>query len=251
MNNKELLNNYNIKNKYSKPKIGIKTLHIAFGVPGSGKTTLFEILSKQNKNIKNITRFEADEYPGLYTLEEKNININGIILKKKFLVFNFKKLGEAHKWCKDNVENAMKKNTENIYQSNTNLSVCDMFDYLTLAYKYDYIIKIHIPKQNKLLKYPTNITFNEQVIIAKQHRSKINYNENNEIIEKSIPEVALNKMIQDFKINGAKLRELEIYLKKDGREYDPESWIKNILVNFKCPFISNNTKAAWLNVKIL
>ena len=227
-------NNSRIK-KNLKSKIGVKTLHISFGIPGSGKTTLFEILSSQTKNeINNKTRFEANEYPGLYDLKEKNVNNNGEIKKKKFLVFNPSKLSDAHEWCKTSVENEMMKNTEHIYQSNTNLDPCDMINYLILAYNYDYIVKIHIPRENKILQYPTNKSFNNQVLTIKNHRTKINYNVNNEIIEKYIPTHILDSMIETFIKNGKKLRLIKNILRENESQYDPELWIKNILVNFNC-----------------
>lgn len=60
----------------------MKTLILLRGLPGSGKSTVAEMLSEWN--------FAADNYPGLYD--------GG---------FHMELLGKAHQWCLDSVELAM------------------------------------------------------------------------------------------------------------------------------------------------
>jgi hypothetical protein len=60
-------------------------LYISIGIPGSGKTSRFE----RSANIHKGRRFEAYEFLGLY---------------EPF--FDFRKIGAAHQWCKDNVKSS-------------------------------------------------------------------------------------------------------------------------------------------------
>lgn len=227
----------------------IKTLHLAFGIPGTGKTTLFTQLAKENKNKKignkvnsNLVIFEANKYPDLYTVKKEEVNENGEKKNKKYLFFNATKLGLAHKWCKENVEKSMINGLENIYQSNTNLNPCDMIDYLVLANKYNYIINIHIPEKDQFLQYKTNKSMQEQINQFKIVRSKKYYNitNNNEKMEKFIPSEVLDKMIDTFKINGEKLRSIKKFLIQKNKEFNPNEWLNQIISKFSCSYQITN-----------
>jgi predicted kinase len=93
----------------------MKTLYIIRGCPGSGKSTL-----AQEKFLNN---FEADMYH-----YDKDGNYN----------FDISKLGEAHKWCQNQVETLMKVNEEEITVSNTSTTEKELKPYMDLAEKYGY-----------------------------------------------------------------------------------------------------------------
>lgn len=101
----------------------MKTLFLLRGLPGSGKSTLAAQL--WNKFV----HFEADKF--WYDSEGK-------------YNFDIKRLNEAHKWCQDQVETAMKDSKVNslfytdIVVSNTLTTEKELAPYLALAEKYGY-----------------------------------------------------------------------------------------------------------------
>jgi predicted kinase len=221
-----------------------KVLHIAFGVPGTGKSTLFKTLAS-NKGSKAV--FEANQFEGLYVVKEENItNENGLTERKKYLNFQPKLLSNAHKWCQEQVEDSMKNGISDIFQSNTNLNPCDMIVYLKLAYKYNYKVKIHIPEEGQFLQYETNLNEEGQIKKFKSHRSKkyFNTNINDKNMEKVIPNIFLNRMISDYKKNGKILRKIESHLIETNNIYSPKEWFKEIIkACFWCkPLMKNLAK---------
>lgn len=184
---------------------GVKTLYITIGVPGSGKTTRCERTAQMHHGV----RFEADDYPGLYEPE-----------------FNPKKLGEAHTWCKKNVLESMEAGIEDIYQSNTNLNPRDMLDYLDMASKYGYIVKIITPPDGNLLHYSTTIPYDAQISHVKMVRS-------GEIEgQKQIPIAQMNTMIVTFEKNIGIIRKIKMELTDIDMENVPSAWIDKINENF-------------------
>ena len=99
------------------------TLYITRGIPGSGKSTFAKSL--------NCPYFEADMF------FEKDGEYN----------FDISKIKDAHAWCQQQVEDAMKFNQETkglknseIAVSNTFTQEWEMAPYYELANKYNYMV---------------------------------------------------------------------------------------------------------------
>ena len=102
----------------------MKILYILRGLPGSGKSTLAKELVGSSSKI-----FEADKF-----------FITPIGYK-----FVSSKLGEAHKWCREKLESAMKESENDdmfnqLVVSNTLVREDDLTPYFDLAKKYDYTV---------------------------------------------------------------------------------------------------------------
>lgn len=105
-----------------------KVLYILRGLPGSGKSTVANSLTSTDRV------FEADKY---FYDSDGNYNFDG------------SKLGEAHAWCKEQVEFCMMpaENGETnwfpnlpIVVSNTNTTEKEFKPYVELAEKYGYAV---------------------------------------------------------------------------------------------------------------
>jgi hypothetical protein len=102
----------------------MRTLYILRGLPGSGKSTLARTLVHKD-SICEADQFFIDVNTGEYKFNPDEIKI-------------------AHQWCKDEVENKMKRNQENpqyhptIVVSNTFTQEWEMDWYFKIAEKYDY-----------------------------------------------------------------------------------------------------------------
>lgn len=95
-----------------------KTLFILRGLPGSGKTTIAQMLTSYP--------IAADDYPGLYE--------NGAI--------NQELLPKAHEWCLAKVETVMQMDGGWIVLHNTNVKRWEYQRYIDLAKKYSYAVHI-------------------------------------------------------------------------------------------------------------
>jgi predicted kinase len=93
----------------------MKNLYLIRGVPGSGKSTFTQTLTPHH--------WEADMY---------FINEDGEYK------FNIDEIKNAHQWCKDMIEGAMKRNLDKIAVSNTFTQEWEMEPYFKLAEEYGY-----------------------------------------------------------------------------------------------------------------
>lgn len=96
-----------------------KVLILMRGLPGSGKSTLAKMLVGD----KDYCHKEADMY---FVDNEGNYN------------FVPSQIKQAHQWCKDEIEFAMKYNHSPVVVSNTFTQEWEMDDYYLLAEKYGY-----------------------------------------------------------------------------------------------------------------
>jgi predicted kinase len=94
----------------------MRMLYIIRGLPGSGKTTLAEML--------NAVVCEADQF----------------FMSEGEYKYNPEFIGEAHTWCKAKVENAMRDGYNCIAVSNTFTQRWEMEPYYKLAMQYAYEI---------------------------------------------------------------------------------------------------------------
>lgn len=111
----------------------MKILFLLRGVPGSGKTTVANILSENGK----YPVLSADMY-----FEDSEGNYN----------WDASKIKDAHTWCKDEVENWCRRGKETfvfnvlsspsfkIFVANTFTQEWEMEDYFKLAEKYGYMV---------------------------------------------------------------------------------------------------------------
>jgi predicted kinase len=97
----------------------MKNLYIIRGVPGSGKSTLAKTLVGD----KDFCHKEADMY-----FIDRDGNYN----------FDPTKLKEAHEWCREEIEFAMKYEHPTVVVSNTFTREWEMQPYIDLANKYEY-----------------------------------------------------------------------------------------------------------------
>jgi predicted kinase len=92
----------------------MKELFLLRGLPGSGKSTLAKRLDSNY--------IEADHF-----------FLDGLVYK-----FDASKLREAHQWCRDSIEKAMKNEVRQLTVSNTFTQEWEMQPYYDLAEKYGY-----------------------------------------------------------------------------------------------------------------
>ena len=115
-----------IKKTFNKNRV----LILVRGVPGSGKSTFAEILARPD--IDKI--FTADAY-----FEDEKGNYN----------WNPSKIGDAHKFCQENVEKSLMNNEQLVIVANTSVSEKEVNIYQNLAKKYDYeFISVIVENRN-------------------------------------------------------------------------------------------------------
>lgn len=95
-----------------------KTLYIIRGLPGAGKSTFADSLSKS----LNCAYFEADSF---------HMTANGYEWKPENVY-------TAHKLCQDHVAKCMEYGHENVIVSNTSTTEKEMKPYLDFAEEYGY-----------------------------------------------------------------------------------------------------------------
>lgn len=103
------------------------TLYIIRGIPGSGKTTRAKEILNSNPEVKH---YEADMY---FTDENGNYT------------FTPSKIKNAHEWCKDNVEQALKSGNS-VVVSNTFTQQWEFKPYIKLAEKYNASVVVEVVK---------------------------------------------------------------------------------------------------------
>ena len=151
-----------------------KKLIICRGISGSGKSTLAKELGKGG------VVYSSDDF---------------FIQNGKY-VFDAKKLGEAHKWNQNRVEEAMKQGMSPIVADNTNTMKFEIKPYLQLAMRYGYKTEFAQPNWHPDLYTP---------------EGKWNFDFLKGRNTHGVPDEALKKMIDRFQYN---LTEEEILTSK-------------------------------------
>lgn len=101
----------------------MKTLIIIRGPSGTGKSTIARHLG----GVQGINWFESDMW---FTDDQGRYK------------FDASKLGIAHRWCHNSIEQALQEGHETVIVSNTFCPVRDMNGYLVLAAQYGYAVRI-------------------------------------------------------------------------------------------------------------
>lgn len=96
-----------------------KVLIILRGLPGSGKSTVAELLA-------------GNDYP-VCTADD-------FFMKGGEYKFNPVLLGKAHAWCQNKVVDAMKSGIERVYVANTNTTEKELAPYFKMAEEYGYSV---------------------------------------------------------------------------------------------------------------
>lgn len=113
-----------------------KILWILRAPSGSGKSTIAEVLDIHFfRSTASCEQFEADMF--FYDMDG-NYNFDG------------SKLGEAHKWCREGVEDAMNKGMQHVIVSNTSTTEKEVKPYVDLAEQYGYtVFSLVVEKRHK------------------------------------------------------------------------------------------------------
>jgi len=117
-----------------------KSLIIIRGLPGSGKTTLANLLAEQEIffPLTNISKkwpvCSADDF---------------FINKEGKYVFDISRIKDAHKYCEAEVIKHMSRNVKKIFVANTFTQEWEMKNYFELAKQYEYkIFSIIVENRN-------------------------------------------------------------------------------------------------------
>lgn len=104
-----------------------KTLYIIRGIPGSGKSTFAKgLLNEFMRTKQTAYHYESDEF----------FMVDGEYK------FDGSKLGAAHASCFNNIKSAIVGEVENVIVSNTFTTMKEMKDYLDLAERNGYDVKV-------------------------------------------------------------------------------------------------------------
>ncbi len=103
-------------------------LYLIRGLPNSGKSTLAKTLAP-NAN------YAADGY---FELKALFLNISYPQAFERFR----NEIGQAHEWCQEHVEAALKDNVRAVAVANTFTTFRELKHYLDLAVKYNY--RVHV-----------------------------------------------------------------------------------------------------------
>lgn len=131
------------------------SLYLIRGISGSGKTTLAKTLES---SLPDAVAFAADDFFCQNQAGEYQ--------------FDVAKLGQAHQWCKHNVELNMNKQNANIIVHNTFTSVKDLKPYLDLAENYNYKVISLIVENRHGNKSIHDVP--EHTLINQQHKLEQN-----------------------------------------------------------------------------
>jgi hypothetical protein len=119
----------------------IKKMILCSGVPGSGKS--FKI--HQWMSIEHVSKDEIGEYKTGF----KNWDYTSYNSTDAYWVrpdgrydWNFKLIGEAHEWNRQNVEEACRVGLRYVVVDNTNLIFKEIRPYVEMAKKYGYEVEI-------------------------------------------------------------------------------------------------------------
>jgi predicted ABC-type ATPase len=110
----------------------MKTLYIIRGVQGSGKSTLANIIAQ---GLEPAGLYPT---PTSYRVEADHFFVNEQTGEYKW---DGAKIGEAHRWCQHNVNEAMKKRIEFVIVSNTFIKRAEMQPYLEMAKEHGYQVQ--------------------------------------------------------------------------------------------------------------
>lgn len=131
-----------------------KSLILLRGLPGSGKTTLANILSENNK----YPIFSVDDY---FTDAHGNYQ------------FKFEENHLAYKLCEENTRNAMKANTEKIFLHNTFTIDWELETYFKLANEFNYQIHILTVENYHGTKNVHDVSEEQIKKMAEKYRTKL------------------------------------------------------------------------------
>lgn len=131
-----------------------KSLIILRGLPGSGKTTLANLLSENNK----YPVFSVDDY-----FTDANGNYH----------FKFDENHLAYKLCEENTRNAMKANTEKIFLHNTFTIDWELETYFKLAKEFDYQIHVLTVENYHGAKNVHDISDEQMKKMAEKYKVKL------------------------------------------------------------------------------
>ena len=128
------------------------TLYILRGVPGSGKTTLANLMTIGFNSVDiHAVAYAADDY---FTDENGNYR------------FDKKRLGEAHDWCQDRVLADMRARIPVIIVHNTFVQIWEMKPYMDMADESGYIVNEIVCKGRWMNQHGVP----DEVIISMQNR---------------------------------------------------------------------------------
>jgi len=107
-----------------------KKLYLVRGLPGSGKSTLGDILKGENGS-----KFEADTF---FMVKKENGEVIDRHVENGVYDYDKDLIGNAHSDCLSRTENSMSNDVENVVVTNTFTQEWEMEKYYELAIKYDY-----------------------------------------------------------------------------------------------------------------